>query len=167
MPDEVHAVDINNFAGSVKTVGLTIVVLSLGLFFTVWAVRLFNRLIKLRALNEEGWSGVLAAQKRRRDLIAAMENHPDLKMDGDMTQIQEELSGLEERIEKTRRYYNATTRDYNMEMDQFPAKLIVGLMGFKYAMLFKPDGEAAEVISTFEGIVESAELKKTSDWKSR
>ena len=54
-------------------------------------------------------------------------------------QIYEELSGLEERIERTRRYYNATARDYNMEMDQFPANLIVRLIGFKRATFFEID----------------------------
>ena len=149
--------DINNFIGSAGIVGIIIVVLSPALFFAVWAIKLFNRLIKLRALYEEGWSGVLAAEKRRRDFIAAMENRPDLKADGDMTQIREELSGLEERVEKTRRYYNATSRDYNMEMDQFPAKLIVSLMGFKHAMLFEPEGKGAGIFSTFESVAESAE----------
>ena len=150
---------------------------------------LFNRLIKLRALSEEGWSGVLAALKRRRELIHNMmkaaeayimnhesetlrnitracaleqaalgvaetanaeagmkaaivdfkillQNYPDLQTDNNMMQIHEEISRLEERIEQTRRYYNATVRDYNMEMDQFPANLIAGLMGFKRAAFF-------------------------------
>jgi len=174
----------------VRTAGVA--VLALCLFSTGWAIRLFNRLIYLRTLKEEGWSGVLAALKRRRDLIpnilklaevyimaheseallntiqahaqgqvtysvaevkraeeftavtlarimAIMENHPNLKAEKSIMQIHEELSGLEERIEKTRHYYNATVRDYNMEMDQFPANLVVGLMGFKRAALFESD----------------------------
>ena len=160
--------------------GITIVVLALGLIFTVWVIRLFNRFVTLRTLKEEGWSGVLTALKRRRDFIsnivktvmphesetlrniaqpqaarsvaetakaeasitealaglrATIENHPDLK---------EELSELEKRIEKTRRYYNATVRDFNMEMDQFPASLIVGLMGFKRAAFFEADEQPHE-----------------------
>ena len=181
-----------------ETVGISIVIAALCLFLAVWTTKLFNRLIKLKALNDEGWNGVLTVLKRRRDLIpnilrvaevyvmtnesetlrnitqarvheqaarsvaetakaeagmrtalagfrTIMENYPDLKADRNMMKIQEELSGLsglEERIEKTRHYYNATARDYNMEMDQFPANFIVGLMGFKRAAYFEADEQS-------------------------
>jgi LemA protein len=193
VPNEVWLVNTNNFIGNAGIVGIIgIVVLSLGLFSIVWATRLFNRLIKLRTLYEEGWSGVQAALKSRRDLVhniekaaeisimthepetfrsithacaqgqaahsvaetaraelsmttalagfrTILENYPALIEDKNMMQIYEELSGLEERIERTRRYYNATARDYNMEMDQFPANLIVRLIGFKRATFFEID----------------------------
>ena len=166
------------------------------LIIGVWAVRLFNRLIKLRTLNEEGWSGILAALKRRGNLIpnlvkiasgymadeseiltkitaaramvqgarsvtemasaetnmmAALagfsgvaENYPELKTDSNMMQIQEQLVKLEERIEKSRRYYNATVRDFNMEMSRFPANIIAGSMGFRHAALFDTDEKTFE-----------------------
>ena len=170
---------------------ISIVVVALSLCFIVWAIKLFNRLIKLKTLNEEGWSGVLVVLKRRRALIpniidiadlhlnhetgafcrltqaqeleqaansvaemaraeasmtaalagfkAIVENYPYLQSDENMMHIQQELRELEERIEKVRRYYNATARDYNMEMAQFPANLVVGLMGFKSAEFFETD----------------------------
>lgn len=179
---------------AVEIAGLVVLVLIL--LIGIWAVRLFNRLVKFKALNEEGWSGILAALKRRRDLIpnlvtlasvymthesetleriaqaramgqaarsvdemagaetsmtAALagfrlvaESYPALKADANVMQIQEELSELEERIEKVRRYYNATVRDYNMEMDRFPANLIAGPMGFRRAKFFDTDEQSQE-----------------------
>ena len=175
---------------------VTAISLLLILLISVWAIRLFNSLIKLRILHEEAWSGILAALKRRRDLIpnlvevagaymghesdtlkgvaqaramgqaaksvaevtraetgmmaalagfkGIVESYPELKADKKMMHIQEQLSELEERIEKTRRYYNATVRDHNLEMDRFPANLIVGLMGFKRAMFFETDEKSQE-----------------------
>ena len=184
--------------GGMEITSVTVLVLIL--LTAVWAMRLFNRMIRLKTLQEEGWSGVLVSLKRRRDLIpnlvkvagiyvghesdtlkgvaqaralgqaakdvaemaraessmmaalsgfkGIVENYPELKADKNMMHIQEQLTELEERIEKVRRYYNATVRDYNMEMDRFPANLVVGMMGFKRAAFFETDeaSQAAPVI---------------------
>jgi len=182
---------------SIGTLGIAgIVILALIVITGVWAARLFNRLIKLRTLNEEGWSGILAALKRRGDLIpnlveiasrymthesetlteitaaramvqgarsvvetadaeeimmaalagfrGIVENYPELKADKNMMQIQEQLVELEERIEKVRRYYNATVRDFNMEMSRFPANLIADSMGFARAAFFETEEKSLE-----------------------
>lgn len=40
----------------------------------VWAMAVFNRLIRLRNLKEEGWSGIDVQLKRRHDLIGNLVN---------------------------------------------------------------------------------------------
>ena len=49
-----------------------IVVLAVIIF--VWAISVYNRLIKLRNLKEEGWSGIDVQLKRRHDLIGNLVN---------------------------------------------------------------------------------------------
>ena len=178
---------------------MSTIVLLLFFYIAFWSARLFNRLIKLRTLYEEGWSGVQVALRRRRDLIpnlveaagiyighendtlkgvaqaramgqaakgitetaraeagmmaalagfkGIVESYPELKADKNIMHIQVQLTELEERIEKVRRYYNATVRDHNMEMDRFPANLVVGMMGFKRAAFFETDEASQEAPS--------------------
>ena len=40
----------------------------------LWAIAIYNRLIKLRNLKEEGWSGVDVQLKRRHDLVGNLVN---------------------------------------------------------------------------------------------
>jgi LemA protein len=181
--------------------GVSTVFLVFGLVATVWGIKLFNKMIKLRTIVEEGWSGVMVALRRRRDLIpnlvqvagiyvghendtlkgvaearslgqaaksvaetaraeslmmgalagfkGIVESYPELKADKNMMHVQEQLTELEERIEKVRRYYNATVRDHNMEMARFPANLITPMLGFKSATFFETD----------ESVVEAPEIK--------
>lgn len=183
--------DANNFVGNVVEIMgiISTIFLALILYSIFRTAKLFNKLIKLKEFCGEGWSGVLAALERKRNIIAniakaaevyipresdairnitqacalgqaalcvvdttraeacmkvalvgfiaAIENYPDLKTDKNVMQFMEEFSRMEERIEKTRRYYNATARDYNMEMEQFPANLVVRLIGLRRVAYFE------------------------------
>ena len=48
---------------------LDVIVLVLGAAIAVFAIVLFNRLVKARQLVEEGWSGIDVQLKRRADLV--------------------------------------------------------------------------------------------------
>lgn len=74
-------------------------------------------------------------------LFAVAENYPDLKADTSFLELQTNLSTLEEDIQKSRRYYNATARDYNTAIVVFPASILAGMFGFKEEPFFEATEE--------------------------
>ena len=76
------------------------------------------------------------------NLYAVAEEYPELKANENFLSLQNELSDVESDIEKSRRYYNGTTRDYNIVIDSFPSIIIAGITNFKKAEYFEIDIEA-------------------------
>lgn len=76
------------------------------------------------------------------NLYAVAEQYPELKANENFLSLQNELSDIESDLEKSRRYYNGTTRDYNILIDSFPSNLIAGITNFKKADYFEIDIEA-------------------------
>jgi len=76
------------------------------------------------------------------NLYAVAEEYPELKANENFLSLQNELSDVESDIEKSRRYYNGTTRDYNIVIDSFPSNIIAGITNFKKAEYFEIDIEA-------------------------
>ena len=75
------------------------------------------------------------------NLYAVAEQYPELKANANFLSLQNELSDIEADIEKSRRYYNGTTRDYNILIDSFPSNLIAGMTNFKKEAFFEIDIE--------------------------
>ncbi|HEX8257867.1 MAG TPA: LemA family protein [Allosphingosinicella sp.] len=148
----------------------------------LWLIVIYNRLVRLRALVKEGWSGITVQLRRRADLIpnlvstvegyatherdtlnevtahrtdpmkargveataqadtafsamlgrlfAVAEDYPDLKADANFRQLQDELAEVEEELQGARRYYNATVRDLNTQVQSFPDVLVAKPIGF-------------------------------------
>ncbi|MDB5491588.1 MAG: LemA protein [Micavibrio sp.] len=79
-------------------------------------------------------------------LFAVAENYPQLKADANFQQLSAELSDLENKIAAARRFFNSATAEYNTAIQQFPASLIAGSLGFHEEVFFELDaGEAAAV----------------------
>lgn len=64
-------------------------------------------------------------------LLAIAENYPQLRSSENFLRLQDELAGTENRISVERKRYNDTLQDYNTYVQQFPASLFAGSMGFK------------------------------------
>ncbi|MDY2588343.1 LemA family protein [Winogradskyella aquimaris] len=71
------------------------------------------------------------------NLYAVAEQYPELKANENFLNLQNELSVIEGDIEKSRRYYNGTTRDYNILIDSFPSNIVAGLTKFEKAAFFE------------------------------
>lgn len=145
-------------------------------------ISMYNRLVRLRALVKEAFSGITVQLRRRADLIpnlveavkgyathesgvfeevakaraasvgggsvaataqadaqltgvlgrlfAVAEAYPELKANTNFLDLQDEISAVEGELQGARRYYNATVRDLNSEVQSFPAVLIARPMGF-------------------------------------
>ena len=88
-----------------------------------------NRAMSAQGPAEKGQAeGILAGALRQ--LFALAEAYPQLRAVESFTQLQNQLSELEEAIQNARRYYNAVVRDLNIRIQQFPSNIVAGLFSF-------------------------------------
>lgn len=77
-------------------------------------------------------------------LIAVAENYPDLKANQNFRELQTQLEGTENRIQKSRTEYNEAVRVYNVAVRRFPGNIVAGLFGFQTRETFKADEGASK-----------------------
>lgn len=160
------------------------IVLGIILLIILWAIGMYNSLVKLRLKVDNSWSDIRVFLKKRFDLIpnlvntvkgyaahekstfeevtaartaassiapgdvkgqaeanqilsgalgrlfAVAEAYPDLKASTNFLELQTALQNIEGDLGNARRYYNATVRDYNTAIQQFPAVMVAGMLGF-------------------------------------
>jgi LemA protein len=84
-----------------------------------------------------------------RQLFALSEAYPDLKANQNFLALQSELSDIENKIAASRRFFNNAVSEYNAAIQQFPAVMIAGPLGFGERGFFELDeGERAAVEAT-------------------
>ena len=74
-----------------------------------------------------------------RGLLAVAESYPDLKANQNFLELQTALQSIEGDLGNARRYYNATVRDYNTSIQQFPGVVMANMTGFKPREFFELD----------------------------
>ena len=72
-----------------------------------------------------------------RRLLAIAENYPELKANTNFLELQSALQNIEGELGNARRYYNATVRDYNTAIQQFPGVIVANMTGFKAREFFE------------------------------
>lgn len=90
------------------------------------------------AKAESGLAGVLSR------LMAVIERYPELKADGQMSRVMEELSSAENRISFARQAYNDAVTAYNTKRETFPTSIIAGAFNFSPAALLESTDSAAQ-----------------------
>jgi LemA protein len=86
--------------------------------------------VAAQAAAENVLSGAL------RQLFALTEAYPDLKANQNFQQLQAELSDIENKIAAARRFFNNAVQEYNTGIQQFPAVLMAGALGFTQKEFF-------------------------------
>lgn len=76
-----------------------------------------------------------------RGLLAIAENYPDLKANQNFLELQTALQAIEGDLGNARRYYNATVRDYNTAIQQFPGVVVANMTGFKAREFYELENE--------------------------
>lgn len=71
-----------------------------------------------------------------RQLFAVAEAYPDLKANQNFLQLQGELGDIENKLASARRFFNNAVSEYNASIQQFPAVLLAGMMGFRSREFF-------------------------------
>jgi LemA protein len=72
-------------------------------------------------------------------LLAVAENYPQLKASDNFRQLQSQLDDLENKIAAARRFFNNAVAEFNTHIEQFPAVLLAGPLGFAHAEMFALD----------------------------
>jgi LemA protein len=100
-----------------------------------------------------------------RQLFAVVENYPDLKANANFLALQQELSNTEDRLQTSRRFYNANVRNYNERVQQFPSMIIARTFGFEQEEFFEVDDalrEAGPPRVDFTGSAPAANVEQRS-----
>jgi len=72
-----------------------------------------------------------------KSLFAVSEAYPDLKANTNFLELQRELSDTENKIQASRRFYNANVMSLNTAIESFPGNLIANTFGFAKMDLFE------------------------------
>jgi LemA protein len=110
-----------------------------------------DEVVKARtaAMSAQGPAQVSAAEGQLSGalgrLIALSEAYPDLKANANFQQLQSELADLENKIAASRRFYNNAVQEYNTGIQQMPAALFAGAMGFSRKDFFDLGDSRKEV----------------------
>lgn len=106
-----------------------------------------DEVIKARnaAMSAQGPAQMAAAENMLsgalRQLFALSEAYPDLKANQSFQQLQAELGDLENKIAAARRFFNNAVQEYNTGIQQLPAALLAGPLGFTQKEFFDLGGE--------------------------
>jgi len=78
-----------------------------------------------------------------RQLFALAESYPDLKANQNFLSLQQELANTENRIQRSRRFYNANVRDLSNRIQVFPSNVIASMFSFTTREYFEIEEAAA------------------------
>ncbi len=102
---------------------------------------------RTRAINANGAAQKAEAENQLagalKTLFAVSENYPQLRASENFLKLQEELSDTENKIQASRRFYNANVMEFNTRQEVFPVNLMVSALGFQKSEFFEI-GEPAE-----------------------
>ena len=69
--------------------------------------------------------------------LAVVENYPDLKANTQYLDLQNELSKIEEELQRARHKYNDEVTEYNTVIESVPSNIVASIFAFKHAELFQ------------------------------
>jgi len=92
------------------------------------------------ASREGALSGVLTK------LFALIENYPNLKANENVKQLQEELTGTENKVGFARQFYNDIATKFNISQQTFPGNIIASMFQFQAAELFSVSDDAERAV---------------------
>jgi LemA protein len=112
--------------------------------YTQYESGTLEKIVELRsramaAGGKDGGAAESALSGALKSVFALAENYPDLKANQEFLKLQETLTGLEEGIQRSRRFYNASARDLNNAVEVFPNNLLAGAFGFQRVEYFEVD----------------------------
>lgn len=91
---------------------------------------LFESITKLRSQGIEAndvkaqEAAEVGLSKALGSLFVVVENYPELKANQNFFGLQQDLSKVEHDLQRARRYYNGSVRNYNIFIEQFPSMLV-------------------------------------------
>jgi LemA protein len=93
-----------------------------------------------------------ALNRGLRQLFALAEAYPDLKANHNFLQLQHELANTEDRLQRSRRFYNSNVRDLNNRLQVFPSNLVAQMFNFRAAEYFEIDEPAVREVPAVKSV---------------
>lgn len=72
---------------------------------------------------------------------ALAENYPELKANQNFLDLNRQLEKVEEDIANSRKYYNATVKEFNTKIEMFPSNIIASMFKFQKRTMFLVENE--------------------------
>lgn len=117
-------------------------------------------LAEITRLRSRAMSGDITSEQRLNtenqitrtmgNIMALIENYPELKSNEHVTQLLESLNETEEQISAARRFYNTAVTDYNNAIEMFPSNLVAGYMKYAAKELFVTPAEERNNVNVGE-----------------
>jgi LemA protein len=76
------------------------------------------------------------------NLMAVVENYPDLKANANFIEFQRTLAQVEDELQLSRRYYNGAARNLNTKIEVFPSNLVAKHFAFETMPFFEIENDA-------------------------
>ena len=77
-------------------------------------------------------------------IMALAEAYPDLKASDSFKDLSNQLTKVEDEIAQSRKYYNATVREFNNKVEMFPSNIVAKIFAYKSARMFEINAEERE-----------------------
>jgi len=81
-----------------------------------------------------------------RSIFAVAEAYPELKANQNFLLLQEELSGIENKIAYARQFYNDSVLSLNQATQVFPSNIVAGMFGIRPHEYFQAEGDDREPV---------------------
>ena len=95
-----------------------------------------SAILKAKTMADKAKSSNMLSETLK-SLFAVSENYPKLKANENFLQLQEELSGTENKIAYARQNYNDMVMTFNTKIESFPNNILANMLGFKQETLFE------------------------------
>ena len=77
-------------------------------------------------------------------IMALAEAYPDLKANENFKDLSKQLVKIEDEIAQSRKYYNATVKQFNNKVEMFPSNIFAGIFGYKRQTMFEANASERE-----------------------
>lgn len=74
-------------------------------------------------------------------IMALAESYPNLKANENFKDLSNQLIKVEDDIANSRKYYNATVREYNNKVQMVPSNIVAKILGYKSKEMFEANEE--------------------------
>jgi LemA protein len=130
-----------------SSTAVTWIVIGVIIVLVLWIITIYNGLVAMRQrVNQAQAAAENVLTGALRQLFALSEAYPDLKASRNFQDLQNQLSDIENKIAAARRFFNNAVQEYNTGIQQFPAVLLAGPLGFTPKDFFDVGAEERKVL---------------------
>ena len=112
--------------------------------------RLRSQVMSGGASNEQRLTLENQISRTMGNVVALIENYPELKSDGHVSHLLASLNETEEQISAARRFYNAAVTEYNNALEMFPTNVVASYMRYQQKELFVTPAEERNNVNVGE-----------------